>query len=49
MQLEEEKAAKTLEVEKLEKKVAEAEEYAHHMEQEHSDGQVCIPPEALHL
>ena len=40
--MEEEKAAKTLEVEKLEKKVQEAEEYQHHMEQEQSDGQVLV-------
>ena len=40
--MEEEKAEKTLEVEKLEKKVQEAEEYQQHMEQEQSDGQVAL-------
>jgi len=40
--LEEEKAERTLEVEKLEKKVKEAEEYQQHMEQEQSDGQVLF-------
>jgi hypothetical protein len=40
--LEEEKAEKMLEVEKMEKKVQEAEEYQQHMEQEQSDGQVAL-------
>jgi hypothetical protein len=43
MQLEEEKAAKTLEVEKLEEKVREAGDHAQHLERESTDSQVTMP------
>ena len=39
--------AKTLEVERLEKKAEEAEEYQQHMEQEQSDGQVLVANDHL--
>ncbi|KAJ1478683.1 hypothetical protein T484DRAFT_1816928, partial [Baffinella frigidus] len=39
LQVAEQKAEHSSAIEKLEKKLLEVEEYAHHMEQEHTDGQ----------
>jgi hypothetical protein len=43
VQVEELKTEKASAVEGLGKKLQEAEEYQHHLEQEHADGQVAIP------
>ena len=43
LQVEEQQLEKASAVEGLGKKLQEAEEYQHHLEQEHADGQVYIP------